>query len=275
MRLSELKRAWGKASADHIDILAAGVAYYTFLAMVPLLAAGILSYSLIADPETVAAHIADLADILPPAAQEIVGGQLESLSASSGGKKGLGLLLAMAIALFGARNGAKAVISAIAIAFNQTETRGFLKQNALALIVTVGAVLGIGLAAIALTATAFLQDLLPALPGSALVLGKLAPYLAVFALGSAGAAILYRRAPPGIQPDWRVVLPGAILSAAGWVLTTVGFSLYVSNFANYNATYGSLGAVVVLLTWLWLAAYMLLFGAELAAVRVQHRIPGG
>ncbi len=265
----KLKRAWAAAAKDNISILAAGVAYYAFLAMVPLLAAIVLTYGLVADPATVAQDIRTLAGSLPQSAAELIGGQLKSMVETSGTAKGFGLLLAIALALFGARNGAGAVITAISLAFNDTQSRGFLRANLLALAITIGAILGMGLVALALTATAAITDLIPSLSGAGKVIGQVASHAILAGLGAIGAAALYRRVPNDVTPTYRAVLPGALVASSGLVLLTLAFGFYVANFGSYNATYGSLGAVVVLLTWLYLSAYVLLFGAEIAAVGAQ------
>ena len=267
---NRLKRAWTASGRDSISILAAGVAYYAFLAMVPLLAAIVLTYGLIADPAMVAQHIGTLATNLPQAAAEVIGGQLESVVETSGTAKGLGLLLAIALALFGARNGAGAVIRAISIAFNDTRHRDFLRANLLALAITVGAIVGMGLAAAAMAATAAISDLIPSLSGAGELLGQTATYAILATVGAFGAALLYRRVPNDTNPSFRDVLPGALVASVGLVILTLAFGFYVANFGSYNATYGSLGAVVVLLTWLYLSAYVLLFGAEIAAVSMQE-----
>lgn len=266
-----VKRAWAAAGQDNISILAAGVAYYAFLAMVPLLAAIILTYGMIADPAMVAQHIGTLADSLPQAAAEVIGGQLEAVVETSGTAKGLGLLLAIALALFGARNGAGAVITAISLAFNDRQKRGFVRANLLALAITAGAILGMGLVAAAMTATAAITDLIPNLSGAGQLLGQIVTYALLATLGALGAALLYRRVPNDKSPGFRDVFPGALVASIGLVLLTWAFGYYVANFGSYNATYGSLGAVVVLLTWLYLSAYVLLFGAEIAAVSSQRQ----
>ncbi len=266
-----LKRAWASASKDNISILAAGVAYYAFLAMVPLLAAIVLTYGLVANPQMVADHIAAMADNLPQSAAQLIGGQLESVVTTSGTTKGLGLLLALALALFGARKGAGALITAISLAFNDRDQRGFVQANLLALTVTLGSVVMMGVVAGALTATAALTGLLPSLSGVGQIVGKAAPYLILAGIGTLGTAWLYRRVPNDSDPTYGQVMPGAVIASFGLVALTLAFGFYVANFGSYNATYGSLGAVIVLLTWLYLSAYVLLLGAEIAAVGSQEK----
>lgn len=264
--------AWNSSNANNVGLIAAGVAFYAFLALVPTIAAVVLIYGLAVDAETAARHIAGLAEMLPASAADLVAGQIESVASGRGDAQGFGLLVALSIALFGARNGAKSVVTALDIVYKVDEGRGFVKQNILALLITLAAALG-GIGAMAcLTLMAALSGLLPELPGRLVFLTNFASYAVMFLGGTLGAALLYRVAPDRIAPRWGALLPGAVLAAVGWTVLTVGFGIYVANFGNYNATYGSLGAIVVLLTWLYLSAYILLLGGELNAA--IERSPG-
>ena len=265
-----MKEAFARAGRNNIGIISAGVAFYAFLAMVPLLAATVLTYGLIADPETIARHIRALSDMLPPAAAKLLVEQINDVVETSSSKKGVGLLVAIAIALFGARNGAGSILTALNIAHGVQERRSFVRANFTALGITAGGILAIILA---VAAMATLTALIAYLGGEIAVFGGAATYLFLFAVGTFGCATLLRYAPNRPAPKWKQVLPGALFAAAGWLLLTLGFGIYVANFGNYNATYGSLSAVVVLLTWLYLSAFVMLFGAELNAARGDRR-PG-
>lgn len=260
--MPRLKLAWANAGEHHVTIVAAGVAFYIFLALVPLLAATVLTYGLVADEATVAGHIVALTEMLPEEAAALLVEQLRAVVETSSGKKGVGLIVALAIALFGGRNGAGSVITALNIAEGVPDSRSVIKANTLALLVTVGGILAIIIAFGAMSVLTLLTSYLPA--GIA-VAGSAAAYGVLGAILTGGAAILYRYGPARPWPRWSAVLPGAVLASAGWVALTLGFGAYVAGFANYNATYGSLSAVVVLLTWLYLSAFVLLFGAELNA----------
>lgn len=265
-----LTRTWAETSSDNVGLIAAGVAFYGFLALVPLLGAFVLSYGLIADRATVIADVNRLASVMPADAAKLVGEQLLNVVQSSDGKKGLGLLLALALALFGARNAAGAVITALNVAYEEEEKRGFIKVNLLALGITGAAVVVALVAAVAITALGTLQDLLPGAPGLVVVAGKLGSYGLLLAVGSGAAATLYRFGPSRSRARWSWLTPGSTFAAIGWLLLSLGFGLYVANFGNYNATYGSLSAVVVMLTWLYLSSYILVFGAELNA-ELEHQ----
>ena len=258
-----LLRSWNEASADNVGIVAAGVAFYGFLALVPLLGAIVLIYGLVADAKAVIHDMQGLTSVMPADAAKLIGEQLLNVVKTSGSKKGLGLLLALGLALFGARSAAGSVITALNIAYEEKERRSFVVVNLLALGITAVAACVAVLAVVAIAALGHLAALLPFAPGVVLVLGKLVSYI-VFALGAAAAAAtLYRYGPSRADPRWVWLTPGSLFAAVVWVALTLGFGIYVSKFGNYNATYGSLGAVVVLLTWIYLSSYVLLFGAEI------------
>ena len=264
-----LRRTWAETSSDNVGLIAAGVAFYGFLALVPLLGAVVLSYGLIADPQTVIANVNQLTAVMPTDAAKLVGEQLMNVVQSSDGKKGFGLLLALGLALFGARNGAGGVITSLNVAYEEEEKRGFIKVNLLALGITLAAVVVALVAAVAIAALGQLQALLPGAPGVVVVIGKLATYALLLAAGAGAAATLYRFGPSRSQARWLWLTPGSAFAALGWLLLSIGFGLYVANFGNYNATYGSLSAVVVMMTWLYLSSYILVFGAELNA-ELEH-----
>jgi YihY family inner membrane protein len=261
--IAAAKDTWAEANDDNIGLIAAGVAFYGFLALVPLIGATALVYGLIADPATVARNMAQLASIMPADVAKLIGEQLLGMVQTSGTKKGLGLALALGAALFGARNGAGAMIIALNIAYDQTEKRGFVTLNLLAIGMTAGAVAVAILAMIAIAALGHLQRLVPAAPEFVVTGGKILAYLLLTLGGAGGAATLYRYGPCRPDARWVWITPGSILASALGLALTFGFGIYATNFGNYNGTYGSLGAVVVTLTWLYLSSYILLFGAEL------------
>ena len=263
-------RTWKAAAQDNIGLVGAGVSFYGFLALVPLLGAIVLSYGLIAEPATVMKNMRGLTSVMPADAAKLIGEQLMNVVRTSGSKKGLGLLLALALALFGARSGAGSIVTALNIAYEEKETRSFVRLNLLALAITAGSVLVAIMALVAIAALGHLTKLFPHAPGAVLVLGKLLTYAAAALGGAAGAATLYRYAPDRKKATWVWLTPGSLFATAGWLVLTVGFGIYVANFGNYNATYGSLGAVVVMLTWLYLSSYVLLLGAELNS-ELEHQ----
>lgn len=264
-----LIRTWREASTDNIGLVAAGVAFYAFLAIVPLLGATVLTYGLIASPRTVLTNVGSLAQILPSDIATLIARQLLEIVEASSGKKGLGVLIALAVALFGARNAAGSIIIALNIAYEEEEKRGFFKVTALALAITASAVVLALLAMAAIGLLQFIGQLLPNAPLLALVSKLVTPVVVAIAAGAAAAA-LYRYGPSRENARWSWLTPGSLFSAVGWLAATAGFGVYVTRFGNYNATYGSLGAVVALLTWIYLSAYIFLFGGELNS-EIEHQ----
>ena len=265
-----LKRTWTEAGEDNIGLVAAGVAFYGFLAIVPLLGSVVLIYGLIADAETVLRDIRALVTTFPAYVAKLIAKQLVEVVTASAGKKGLGLVAALGLALFGARNGAASMITALNIAYEEAETRSLVRQILLALGITAVGVLLAFVAVLAIAALGHLEALLPALPDAVLMIGKILAYVFLAIGGAAGAATLYRYGPDRAHARWVWLTPGSLFAAFAWLLLTLGFGVYVANVDDYSATYGSLSAIVVLLTWLYLSSYILLIGAELNA-ELEHQ----
>lgn len=260
-----LKRAWAEASDDNIGLIAAGVAFYAFLSTVPLLGAVVLVYGIVADTATVQGNVTALTEIMPREVARLIGEQLLTVVTTSDGKKGFGLLAALALALYGATKGAGAIVTALNVAYEEKERRGFVHVTLLQLGLVVGAVIVVLSAFATTTLAATIGRLLAGAPGIVLGLIRLASYLLLAALVATAAAALFRFGPDRRSPRWVWLTPGSVASTLLWIALTGGFGVYVANFGSYDATYGSLGAIVVMLTWLWLSAYLFLLGAELNA----------
>ena len=265
-----LKRTWAEGNDDNIGLIAAGTAFYGFAAIVPLLASVVLIYGLVADTATVVANIRALFTVLPEDAARVIGDQLATVVSTSEGKKGFGLVIALGIALYGGTKGASAIVTALNIAYEEKETRGFVVLNLLAFAITGGAVLLALVAALSTAAFALLDSVIPGAPTLVLLAIRLVSYGVLAALGVTAAACLYRFGPNRRKARWVWLTPGSLAATLVWLGATIGFGVYVSRFGNYGATYGSLSAVIVLLTWLWLSAYVFLLGAELNA-ELEHR----
>ena len=263
--LSDLKAAWAAGSKDDISLIAAGISHYALLALVPSLVALVLVYGIFADPATVAKHIKILTDNLPSAAATIIGDQLRNVTEGQGTAKGLGLIAALGIALWSARNAARALMTGLNIAFHAGEARSFVRGNLVALAITVGGIAGLILLGGASGALAVIAG--PA--------GTIASAVLLLTAATGGAIALYRFAPNQPALGWRTLLPGAILFAIAWLAATAAFAFYAANFGSYNATYGSLGAVIVLITWFYVSALMLLLGAEFVAVKASGKDESG
>jgi membrane protein len=258
-----LVRTFKEAGDDNVGLLAAGVAFYGFLAFVPLLAAMVLLYGLMADPPTVAEHIRALFGMLPRDAAALIGDQLKAMTQTPDAAKGWSLVVALALAVYGASKGSGAIVTALNIAYEVKETRGFVKTTLLSLAMTVGALLVLMIAAAAISAMGWVEALFPSFPAWAHVALQILFWALAVVAAAVGLACVYRYAPSRPDAPWVWISPGSGAATLLWLLASLGFGLYVSHFGNYNATYGSLGGVVVFLTWMYLTAYIILMGGEL------------
>lgn len=258
-----LVRTFREAGDDNVGLLAAGVAFYGFLAFVPLLAATVLVYGLVADPPTVAEHIRALFGVLPRDAAALIGDQLKAMTDTPDAAKGWSLVVALALAVYGASKGSGAIVTALNIAYEVKESRGFVKTTLLGLAMTVGALIVLLIAAAAISVMGWVEALFPAVPAWAHAAFQILFWTAAVAAAGLGLACVYRYAPSRPDAPWMWISPGSAAATLLWLLASLGFGLYVSHFGNYNATYGSLGGVVVFLTWMYLTAYIILMGGEL------------
>jgi membrane protein len=260
------KRTWD----DNVGLVAAGVAFYAFFALLSLLAMIVLIYGLAADPSTIVETIRALVRILPDDIAALIADQLLQAVKSSQGQKGFGLLIAFAIALYGGTNGAAAMLTALNIAYEEKEKRGLVRFYFVAAGMAVAA-LALALAAIAASAVvAYFQVMLPARSPAIVLAGTVLGYVALTGVAAAVAATLYRFGPSREDARWKWITPGSLFTGVTWLALTLLFRLWVTGVSNYSATYGSLGAVVGLLTWLYLSAYVFILGAELNS-EIEHQ----
>jgi membrane protein len=263
-----LLRTKNEIGEDHISLIAAGVAFYALLALFPAIAAMIAIWGLAFDPQQIGRQIEALSGILPQQAAAIVTDQARQVA---GGGGGLSLAAAAGIvfALYSASKGTKALIEGLNVTYDEEEKRGFIRLNLLALALTLGVIL-------AMIVAIGLIIVVPALLGN-LGLGSLVQGLIgllrwpILFLGALLVlAVLYRYAPSRAAARWRWVSWGAAVATVVWVIGSIAFSIYVSNFGSYNETYGSLGAVIILLMWFWLSSFVVLLGAEVNA-EMEHQ----
>jgi membrane protein len=260
------KRTWD----DNVGLVAAGVAFYGFFALLSLLGLIVLSYGFVADPKTVVEHMRALTAVLPTDVAFVIGDQLMTAVKASEGTKGLGILLAFVVATYGGTNGAAAVITALNIAYEEKEKRNLWRFYLLAVSMTLGALIVALFALAATAAVGALQKLLPQAADATLIAGKIVGYALLTLAAAAIAATLYRFGPSREDAQWRWITPGSAFAAVAWLVLTMAFGFYVGNFTDYHASYGSLGAVVALLTWMYLSAYAFVFGAELNS-EIEHQ----
>lgn len=264
-----LKRAWKEAKADQVPLIAAGVAFYAFLAIFPALIAAVLLYGLLADPSQVASQVDRVGKALPSSAQSLLSDQLTSLTSTSQQSLGIGLVIALAGALWSASGGMGNLITAVNIGYDEEEDRGFVRRKGLSLLMTLGAIVFV---VVAIALVAVLPAVLNALglPPVLRVGVEVVRWLGLVVAMMAALGVLYRVAPDRDAPRLRWVSVGAVTATVLWVIASAGFSLYVDRFSSYGKTYGSLAGVVVLLLWLWISAYVVLLGAEMNAEAEQQ-----
>ncbi|MBR0551359.1 YihY/virulence factor BrkB family protein [Stakelama marina] len=249
----------------NLSLMAAGMAFFAFLSIVPLLGAIVMTYGLVADPATVAAHMKTIIQLVPADAARLIQDQLTSIASTAADKAGLGLAIALFFSLFGAMRAAGGMIGALNVVYEEDETRSIIRTTLLSLVLTVGAVFAAIIGVIAAAVLGYLKQFADILGHSGVVLIQIATWIVAGAIASGGFAFVYRFGPDRARAEWRWLSIGSVASTLLWLLATVLFGLYAANFANYNATYGALGAVVVLLMWLYVSAYAILIGAEINA----------
>jgi membrane protein len=255
------RRVWVESSRDNLSIVSAGCAFYALFAIFPALTASISVFGLLTDPAKVERQFAMLSSVLPPQAYEIVIEQIRRIAETSSQTLGWSLVLSLGIALWSTAFGIQAMFAALNIVYGEPERRGvfrfYLSAFTLALIGILGGV-------VMLLATVYVPIFF-ANTGQPEVFERFVrivrwPILAFVSLFL--LALIYRYGPCRRRPKWRWVSVGSMLATIVWLLASVSFSYYVSHFAHYDKIYGSLGAVIILLFWLYISFYIVLLGAE-------------
>jgi len=267
--LQIVKRGWAEAKADNVPLMAAGMAYYAFLAIFPAIIAAVLLYSFFADPSTIATQLDALGSAIPADIKKTLTDQIGL--AAGNGKVGFGAIIAILIALFSASGGMSNLMTAVNICYDEEETRGFVKKRLIALALTVGAIvfflLVVSLVAVLPLVLGFLGT-----NGVVLFLVQAARWVLIVIVITVALAVLYRVAPDRDAPKLRWVSVGAGLATLLWIIASVGFSIYVSQFGSYAKTYGAIAGIVILLLWLFITAYAILLGAEINAESEQQTV---
>ena len=254
---------WG---FHNLSLLGAGVAFFTFLALTPLIAATVMVYGLVGDVETVQRQMRSIIELVPREAAVVIENQLRSVVTANAGVTGLALAIALGFAVFGGMRAANGLIGALNIINEEHETRGIISLNFRAAALTLAAIFVALTGLISSGMFAWLQmqagDLLG---GAAAFAIKCLTWIASILFGSAGFALIMRYGPDREPARWLWLAPGALVATLLWIAISFGFSFYVAYVSDYNATYGSLSAIVVFLMWLFLSAYGVLGGALLNA----------
>jgi membrane protein len=256
------KRTGKEVKQDQVPLLAAGVAFYVLLALFPAIIAGVSIYGLVADPQTVRDQINRLAETLSPETAKLIGQQIQQVTSSAGGALGLATVIGILTALWSASSGMKALITGVNLAYDEPEGRKFVKLRGLSILMTLGAMVLLAVALALIVGFPAVPDSWPTvLQWTAAILR----FVLLAVLLMAGLAALYRYAPDRDKPKWGWASPGSVVATVLWVLASVGFSIYVNAFGNYNKTYGALAGIIILMFWLYLTAFVVLVGAELNA----------
>ncbi len=264
-----LWRLWAQIGEDNVSIVAAGVAFYAMLAIFPAITAFVSLFGLVADTAQVQTQFASFKDAMPYEAWSLLNDQLTAVVSAGDQSLGIGVVVGLVIALWSAGAGVRAMMTALNIAYHEEEKRSFIRFYATAFLFTIGIVILAFLSVGVIVAVPIVLSLIE--PGLLTrILIKILPWLVLAVFITAALGALYRFGASRAEPRTRWVSWGAVLATVLWIVASVGFSLYVSNFDSYNQTYGALGAVMVLLMWLWISAFIVLLGGELNA-EMEHQ----
>ena len=258
-----LIRTYHEIQEDRLLSLAAGVVFYSLVALFPAIAAGVSVYAFFSNAASITNHLSLVADIVPGASLDMLREEITRIATRSDGRLTFGFLLGFGIALWSANAGMKAIFDALNIIYDEEEKRGIIWLNVVSLFFTLCAIGGM---LIALGMVVVLPLVLAALGYSSLDVPLMIGFLrwpAMFVMVIVALAILYRYGPSRRIAKWRWLSVGSVFAAVAWLAVSVLFSWYLGNFANYSATYGALGAVVGLMMWMWLSTIVVLVGAEL------------
>ncbi|WP_457300463.1 YihY/virulence factor BrkB family protein [Phyllobacterium sp. P5_D12] len=264
-----LFRVYHSLEQDRVMLIAAGSTFYLLLALFPALTAFVSLYGFLADRATVASNISLLAGVLPNDALDLIQAQLEALATQDVKALSVGFVLGLLVALWSANNGFKAIFEALNVAYGEDESRGFLRLNLISFVFTFG---GLFFGIVLITVLGAIPPLLASLglTGWSEALINIARWPVIVVIAALAVSVLYRFGPDREYAKWRWLSFGAVFSALVWIIASAAFTFYLANFADYNATYGTLGAVVGLMMWTWISLIILILGAELNA-ELEHQ----
>ena len=264
-----LWRVYGNVGEHRILALAAGMTYYSILAIFPALAALVSVYGLFSDPSTIAKHLDELAGFIPGGAAEVAREQLTRVASKGDTALGFTFAVGLAISLWSANAAMKSLFDTLNIVYGEQEKRGFIKLNAMSLGFTIA---GIAFILSALAAMVVVPVVLQYLwlSNATDLLIRLARWPAMFVALAVGLACIYRFGPSREAPRWGWITWGSAAATILWLAASALFSWYAANFGTFNETYGSLGAAIGFMTWLWISAIAILLGAELNA-EMEHQ----
>ena len=257
-----LSEVWSNRSRHNLSLISAGLAYYALLAAFPAMFAAVSVYGLIMAPDEIAQHVQALTSLLPKEAADILQTGLMGLGESRSGPLGIGAVVGFVVALFSARAGLDALMTATNIAYSAQEGRSLIRRMLVSLALTVGAILGFVLLLLLGVAAPLLWKALGLSDHFQWGLEAL-QWFVLWLVIAVGLAIVYRFAPCRKNTHWRWITVGSATAALLWAVASLAFSIYASHFGSYGRTYGAISGVVVLLLWFYLSSYVVLIGAEI------------
>lgn len=264
-----LWRVYAQVGKDRLLAIAAGVVFYSLLALFPAITAGVSIYALFADAGTIGQQIASLSSILPGGAIEIISEQIKRIIAQGASGLTFGFIIGLGVAFWSANAAMKAIFDALNVIYEEEEKRGFIKLNLMTMLFTLT---GIALVLVMIASVTVLPLVLGyvGLGSAAEWLLRIGRWPVMFAIVVCALAVLYRYGPSRARAQWRWLTVGSLFAAVVWMIASMAFSWYVSNFGSYNATYGSLGAVIGMMMWMWISSIVVLVGAELDS-EIEHQ----
>src|SRR6266550_3029795 len=262
-------RVYEGISEDRILANAAGVTYYALLALFPGIAALVSIYGLFADPATIVSHLDAIAGFAPGGAVDVVRDQLTRLAAQGSTTLGVSFVVGLLISLWSANAGIKALFDALNVVYQEKEKRSFIRLNAVTLSFTIATIAFLLIALAGVVALPVILIYLP-LPEVSRVLLEIARWPILLVLVAFGLTLIYRYGPSRTEPRWQWITWGGAFAAITWLAASALFSWYAANFGTFNKTYGSLGAIVGFMMWMWLSIIVVLVGAKLNA-EIEHQ----
>lgn len=260
-------RVYSGFGEDRILMNAAAVTFYSLLALFPAVAALVSIYGLFADPSQIANQLDTLSGILPGGGMDVLREQLTRVAAQGSGSLTIGLVIGVLVSLWSANGGMKALFDALNAVYGEEEKRSFVRLNAITLMFTLAMLCFAIVALAAIVAVPVILHALPSFLGTVL---NWARWPVMAALIAVALAFIYRYAPSRDEPKWRWISWGSVFAAVGWLVFSAAYSFYAANFGTFNQTYGSLGAVVGFMLWMWLSTTVILIGGKLNA-EIEHQ----
>ena len=266
-----VKRVAARSSNDNLSLVAAGVAFYALLAIFPAIAALVSVYAYFSSPTEITAHLSQFITLMPSSTRDIILQQVTAVSQKSQATLSLSAISTLILAVWSSSKGSQALITACNITYHESNKRPFLITLLMRFLFSVGAIMVAVIALLIIGILPVVLNLVGLTQSVDRVIQLISwPFLAV--VFNVALACLYRYAPHRREAKWRWVTLGSVCATVLWIIASVGFSFYVAQFASYNETYGSLGGVVIMLMWLYLSAYIIIFGAAFNASIEQQTL---